>query len=94
VIEFSELNKHLVKFIKTIMLDLLAETHPKAMTAPFLAVAGYPKLSVFRDGLRLFLRHFMLRNLDEDTAGKKQELKAKLEAADSALAVGEKRLVF
>jgi hypothetical protein len=36
----------------------------------------------------------MLRNLDEDTAGKKQELKAKLEAADSALAVGEKRLVF
>jgi hypothetical protein len=67
VIEFSELNKHLVRFIKQILTDLLNEADPKLMTAPFLVVAAVPKLSLFRDGLRLFLRHFMLRKEDEAT---------------------------
>lgn len=89
VIEFSELNKYLVKFIKQIISDLLNEPDPKLMTAPFLVVAGVSKLSVFRDGLRLFLRHFMLRK-GEGT----EEFKAKIEAADSALIAGDKRVVF
>ena len=67
------------------------------MAAPFLVVAGYPKLSTFRDGLRLFMRHFMLRKSDKDKEGdvtSKEELKAKIEIADKALMAGEKRLAL
>jgi nucleolar MIF4G domain-containing protein 1 len=93
VIEFSELNKNLVKFIKHILLDLMSEPDTKLMAAPFLVVAGYPKLSVFRDGLRLFMRHFMLKHADKNGENK-EELKMKVEAADMALMAGEKRLVL
>ena len=91
VIEFSELNKHLVRFIKQILTDLLNEPDKTLMTAPFLVVAAAPKLSVFRDGLRLFLRHFMLRK--EDPA-KTESLKVKIEAADAALSARERKFVF
>ena len=65
------------------------------MAAPFLVVAGYPKLSTFRDGLRLFMRHFMLRKSDkEGDVTSKEELKAKIEIADKALMAGEKRLAL
>ncbi len=95
VIEFSELNKNLVKFIKHILLDLMSENDPKLMAAPFLVVAGYPKLSVFRDGLRLFMRHFMLRKSeDKEGALNREELKAKIETADKALMAGEKRMAL
>ena len=97
VIEFSELNKNLVKFIKHILIELMSEPDQTLMAAPFLVVAGYPKLSTFRDGLRLFMRHFMLRKSDKDKEGdvtSKEELKAKIEIADKALMAGEKRLAL
>ena len=43
VIEFSELNKNLVKFIKHILIELMSEPDQTLMAAPFLVVAGYPK---------------------------------------------------
>ena len=76
----------------------MSEPDQTLMAAPFLVVAGYPKLSTFRDGLRLFMRHFMLRKSDKDKEGgdvtSKEELKAKIEIADKALMAGEKRLAL
>ena len=82
VIEFSDMNKTLVKFLKRILIELLAD---KDSAQVFTAIAGVKPLASFREGLRLFMRHFMMKNCEED-------LKSRLEKAESWLTAGDKRM--
>lgn len=71
----------------------MGETDTAQLSAPFLAVAGYPKLSAFRDGLQLFLRHFLPRGAEKEGMDM-EELRAKIAIAESALTSGNKKLLL
>jgi len=71
----------------------MAESDTEKLSAPFLgifAVAGYPKLSEFRDGLQLFLRHFLPRGAEKEGLDK-EELMKKITIAEITLTSGNKK---
>ena len=97
VIEFSEINKVRVKFLRTCLLEIITSKETISKEA-FLAVAGYPKLSQLREGLRLFMRHFILKenskknkNCDSVVS---EELKEKVMQAEKNLLAGDKRMML
>ncbi|XP_060051668.1 nucleolar MIF4G domain-containing protein 1 [Erinaceus europaeus] len=61
VVEFSELDKPRVCFLRRVLRALLRETEAEDLGAIFARVADNPKLAVLREGLRLFISHFLLR---------------------------------
>ncbi|KAL6491190.1 hypothetical protein MHYP_G00015350 [Metynnis hypsauchen] len=61
-IEFGELDKPKVKFLKQILSKLLQQTEPEDLVQIFGRISGIPKLEMLREGLKLFIRHFLLRS--------------------------------
>ena len=85
VIEFSDLDKVSVGFLKTVLGQLL-EVKDELKCEIFSLVAQQSKLSTFKEGLKLFMRHFMLKS--------NKELKVKIEQAESWLMSKDKRFVL
>jgi len=61
VIEFAEMNKHNVKFLREVLLDVLLEAKEEEVRLVFKAVAESEKLAFFRESLKLFLHFFLLK---------------------------------
>ncbi|XP_013365124.1 PREDICTED: nucleolar MIF4G domain-containing protein 1 [Chinchilla lanigera] len=61
VVEFSELDKPRVHFLRRVLTMLLMETEVEDLSLIFSRVSGNPKLGVLREGLKLFISHFLLR---------------------------------
>ncbi|XP_022115975.2 nucleolar MIF4G domain-containing protein 1 homolog [Pieris rapae] len=66
IIEFSDLNKQTVKFMRQILLAIIMNADLQASLETFHRIAKSPKLHMFRESLRLFIQHFLIKN-----AGKK-----------------------
>ncbi|XP_008394966.1 nucleolar MIF4G domain-containing protein 1 [Poecilia reticulata] len=62
VIEFGELDKSKVRFLRQVLTKLLKETEPEEITSIFGRISGIAKLGLLRDGLKLFISHFLLKN--------------------------------
>ncbi|XP_068604131.1 nucleolar MIF4G domain-containing protein 1 [Brachionichthys hirsutus] len=62
VIEFGELDKPMVRFLRQILSKLLKETDPEDLASIFGKISGIPKLGMLREGLKLFISHFLLKN--------------------------------
>ncbi|XP_001373162.3 nucleolar MIF4G domain-containing protein 1 [Monodelphis domestica] len=82
VIEFSELNKPKVHFLRKILYMLLMETEIEELTIIFGRVSDNPKLGMLREGLKLFISHFLLRNAQAQQSA--EEANALRERADLA----------
>jgi nucleolar MIF4G domain-containing protein 1 len=80
-IEFADMNKGLTLFLRTLISDLLKEDNDRERNLPFAMIAGNPKLSMLRESLRLFMHHFLLKNKKVQD----EQLKSRLEAAESSL---------
>ncbi|XP_066301271.1 nucleolar MIF4G domain-containing protein 1-like [Branchiostoma lanceolatum] len=83
--EFAALEKPTVQFLRQILLALLLEREENTVQAIFTRVAKFPKLQQFRDGLRLFMSHFLMKKkskMDNETA---QKLRTRLRMAESTL---------
>ncbi|XP_010639904.3 LOW QUALITY PROTEIN: nucleolar MIF4G domain-containing protein 1 [Fukomys damarensis] len=63
VVEFSELDKPRVHFLRKVLTMLLMETEVEDLSLIFSRVSDNPKLSVLREGLKLFISHFLLRHV-------------------------------
>jgi len=81
VIEFAEMNKVNVRFLKQVLVGLLLGGSKEEVVATFQAVSASPALSQFREQLRLFLHHFLLRpgakldaKVDRDLLGQRVEV--------------------
>ena len=61
VIEFAEMNKHNVRFLKEVLTIVLMEGKKEEVAATFKAISSSSNLSFFRESLRLFFHHFLLR---------------------------------
>lgn len=60
VIQFSEMNKTLVRFFRQILLGILLHQSEDTCKAVFLRIAPAKNLNLLRESLRLFMRHFLL----------------------------------
>lgn len=67
VVEFSELDKPRVHFLRKVLHILLTETEVEDLGVIFTRVADNPKLGVLREGLKLFISHFLLKSAHEGT---------------------------
>jgi len=61
VIEFAEMNKHNVRFLKEVLTTILMEGKKEDVATTFKAISSSNNLSLFRESLRLFFHHFLLR---------------------------------
>ncbi|XP_012641726.2 nucleolar MIF4G domain-containing protein 1 [Microcebus murinus] len=62
VVEFSELDKPRVHFLRKVLSILLMETEVEDLGLIFARVSDNPKLGMLREGLKLFISHFLLKN--------------------------------
>ncbi|XP_016135480.1 nucleolar MIF4G domain-containing protein 1 [Sinocyclocheilus grahami] len=84
-IEFGELDKPKVKFLKQVLSKLLKETEPEDLVNIFGRISGIPKLGMLREGLKLFISHFLLRNIQTEQTEQVKVLKDRAEVATKAM---------
>ncbi|XP_068940633.1 nucleolar MIF4G domain-containing protein 1 isoform X2 [Petaurus breviceps papuanus] len=86
VIEFSELNKPRVHFLRKILYMLLMETEVEELITIFGRVSDNPKLGILREGLKLFISHFLLKNTQAlQSAEEANALKERADLATKSL---------
>ncbi|KAM9592260.1 nucleolar MIF4G domain-containing protein 1 isoform 2-T2 [Trichechus inunguis] len=74
VIEFSELDKPRVHFLRKVLYMLLMETEVEDLGLIFARVSDNPKLGMLREGLKLFISHFLLKNVHVHTSAEEASL--------------------
>ncbi|KAL0822057.1 hypothetical protein ABMA28_005425 [Loxostege sticticalis] len=98
VIQFSDLNKQSVRFMRQILLAIIMNADLQASLEVFHRVSKPAKLHMFRESLRLFIQHFLIKN-----AGKKNNvlseedmatLKERAVEVDKILTLHESKLRF
>uniref|UniRef100_A0A8C3LT44 Nucleolar MIF4G domain-containing protein 1 n=1 Tax=Chrysolophus pictus TaxID=9089 RepID=A0A8C3LT44_CHRPC len=92
VIEFGDLDKPKVRFLRQVLSMLLVKTDDDDINDIFGRISDNPKLGMLREGLKLFLTHFLLKNAqvqnsDEETG----LLKERAELANRALQAKESK---
>lgn len=89
VVEFAELSKPTLRLMRQILLGVLLHKDSQKTLEVFQRVAISPKLHLFRESLRLFISHFLVKtsSANEDTLSEKQKtlLKERAAAVDRIL---------
>uniref|UniRef100_A0A8C6WYI8 Nucleolar MIF4G domain-containing protein 1 n=1 Tax=Neogobius melanostomus TaxID=47308 RepID=A0A8C6WYI8_9GOBI len=73
-IEFGELDKPKVRLLRQMLTKLLKETDPEDLSCIFGKISGIPKLGMLREGLKLFISHFLLKNVQSQGADEQAAL--------------------
>ncbi|XP_054373211.1 nucleolar MIF4G domain-containing protein 1 isoform X2 [Molothrus ater] len=93
VIEFSELDKPKVRFLRQVLSTLLTKADEEEITDIFMRISDNPKLQMLREGLKLFLTHFLLKHAQaQKSAEEASLLKKRVELATKALEAKEPKL--
>ncbi|XP_050178607.1 nucleolar MIF4G domain-containing protein 1 [Myiozetetes cayanensis] len=93
VIEFSELDKPKVRFLRQVLSTLLVKADAEELTDIFMRVSDNPKLGMLRESLKLFLTHFLLKHAQaQKSAEEASLLKERVELATKALEAKEPKL--
>ncbi|XP_071942188.1 nucleolar MIF4G domain-containing protein 1-like [Antedon mediterranea] len=78
VIEFSDMDKPMVKFLRKILTSLLMENEEETITTVLGSLSAFPKFNLLREGLRIFLFHFLRKgnekNIKDDTMWQKMKI--------------------
>ncbi|XP_009001011.1 nucleolar MIF4G domain-containing protein 1 isoform X2 [Callithrix jacchus] len=86
VVEFSELDKPRVHFLRKVLSILLMETEVEDLGLIFTRVSDNPKLGILREGLKLFISHFLLKNAQAHRSAEEANvLRARADLATKAL---------
>ncbi|XP_066487387.1 nucleolar MIF4G domain-containing protein 1 [Tiliqua scincoides] len=95
VIEFSELDKPKVHLLRQVLAALLLTTDPEDLNHIFGRLANNPKLGMLHEGLKLFLTHFLLKNIQAHKSVEETTLlKERIELVNRTLKAKESRLKF
>ncbi|XP_061718657.1 nucleolar MIF4G domain-containing protein 1 homolog [Cydia pomonella] len=98
VIEFSDLNKSSVRFLRQILLAIIMNADVQASLQVFHRIAKTPKLHMFRESLRLFIQHFLLKNAGKKSTVLNEEemkiLKERTVEVERILTMFESKLKF
>lgn len=71
--QFSELDKTTVRFIRQVLIGIILHEDGETCLAVFAKVSNSDKLKMFRDSLKLFIHHFLLKNLKSDSIPEEQK---------------------
>ncbi|XP_065587602.1 nucleolar MIF4G domain-containing protein 1 [Cyrtonyx montezumae] len=92
VIEFGDLDKPKVRFLRQVLSMLLVKTDEDDINDIFGRISDNPKLGVLREGLKLFLTHFLVKNAQvQNSAEEASLLKERAELASRALQAKESK---
>lgn len=96
MVQFIELDKLTMRLIRQIMLGILLHENEEACLEVFGRISLSPKLQTFRESLRLFINHFLVKNIDANENMQKQSdlLKKRAEWVDKILSTRESKLIF
>lgn len=102
VIEYAEMDKVKLKFLKATLSGILLQKDQENMQEIFMKAAMSEKLNLFRESVRLFMCHFMLQptvttsdgevvgcDMDPKTL---QFLKKRIKIAESTMSLGKSRV--
>ncbi|XP_033964719.1 nucleolar MIF4G domain-containing protein 1 [Pseudochaenichthys georgianus] len=93
VIEFGELDKATVRFLRQLLTKLLKEMEPEELVSVFGRISGIPKLGMLREGLKLFISHFLLKSFrSQGAAEQAEELTERAKVASRAMEAKEVKL--
>uniref|UniRef100_A0AAY4CCS9 MI domain-containing protein n=1 Tax=Denticeps clupeoides TaxID=299321 RepID=A0AAY4CCS9_9TELE len=92
-IEFGELDKPRVKFLRQVLTKLLKESEAEDLVNIFGRISGIPKLGMLQEGLKLFISHFLLKNTQSlGTAEQAKLLTERAEVATKAMGARDTKL--
>ncbi|XP_067011614.2 nucleolar MIF4G domain-containing protein 1 [Anabrus simplex] len=91
VIHFTEVDKAMVRLLRQILLGILLHDSLEVMQEVFQRVAIAPKLHMFRESIRLFIQHFLLRKTDSLPEEDMKTLKDRANIVDTILSMAESR---
>jgi nucleolar MIF4G domain-containing protein 1 len=84
-VDFAELSRPMKRLLERVLRGLLLD-HPQSVTDKvFRRIAVGPHLELLRDGLRLFLLHFLKHSKGEKDEGARAELEQRLKVAEQAM---------
>ncbi|XP_030758082.1 nucleolar MIF4G domain-containing protein 1 homolog [Sitophilus oryzae] len=94
IVEFGELDKITLRFMRQILLGVLLHTDLESVQGVFDKVARSDKLKMFRESLRLFIHHFLLKNLKSEAVPEDQrkELQQRCKMVEKILMAKESRV--
>lgn len=94
MIEFGELDKITTKFLKNIILDILLHENADVSLEAFKRISTFANLQHYREGLRLFINHFLMKNLKSLSTEQKELLKQRIDSADRVLMTSRTQTIF
>ncbi|XP_032455421.1 nucleolar MIF4G domain-containing protein 1 homolog [Nasonia vitripennis] len=96
VIQLGELDAATMKLFKKIMLDILLYENTETCLQVFEKISASTQLHQFREGLRLFINYFLLKNIKKNAmSDKKMELlEERIELVDKILTTSASKLAF
>ncbi|XP_055528264.1 nucleolar MIF4G domain-containing protein 1 homolog [Wyeomyia smithii] len=96
VIEFAEIDKVTLRLVRQIMLGILLLEEENKCLQVFNRIAPSFKLKAFKDSLRLFLNHFLLKGSDKSSVPEEemQLLQQRIGLAERMLDTSESRVKF
>ncbi|XP_054266390.1 nucleolar MIF4G domain-containing protein 1 [Macrosteles quadrilineatus] len=94
VMQFSEMDKCHVRLLRQVLLSVLLSDLPETVSAVFSRVSRPEKLHMFRESLRLFLHHFVLRNVSDLPTDQATLLKDRVKLAETALIHNDAKAKF
>ncbi|KAG5325895.1 NOM1 protein, partial [Pseudoatta argentina] len=96
VIQFMELDKLTMRLVRQIMLGILLHENEEACLEVFGKISLSPKLQTFRESLRLFISHFLVKNVcaAENLQEYSELLKKRAGLVDKLLSTRESKLIF
>ncbi|KAK9883543.1 hypothetical protein WA026_001718 [Henosepilachna vigintioctopunctata] len=92
IVQFSEMDKITLRFVRQILLGILLHENIEECTQVFENVAQSDKLKMFRESIRLFIHHFMLKNINSEQIDEKQSalLQTRAKIIDKLLVMKER----
>ncbi|XP_015429329.1 PREDICTED: nucleolar MIF4G domain-containing protein 1 [Dufourea novaeangliae] len=96
IVQFTELDKHTMKLLRQIVLGVLLHKNEQTCLEVFEKISISPRLQPFREGLRLFINYFVIKNIDSASMleEKKIILKRRVEMADKILSLHGSKVKF
>ncbi|XP_039201606.1 nucleolar MIF4G domain-containing protein 1 [Crotalus tigris] len=93
VIEFSDLDKPKVHFLRQVLSALFLKTEQEDLNYIFEKLSDNPKLGMLHEGLKLFLTHFLMKNIQAHTDVKEGALlREKIDLVTKTLKAKESKL--
>ncbi|XP_046462313.1 nucleolar MIF4G domain-containing protein 1-like [Daphnia pulex] len=78
VIQFSEMDRLLVRFLRQILLGLLLNPSENAVKSVFASI-GSSKYGLLREGLLLFMHHFLMKNMEKMDENDAEMLRSRIQ---------------